>query len=309
MLTDICSSISLNPVPVPGPLASRGLKWAPSCLRRTFQVCSLDIIGACYTRNGISGLTILDSIPGKTTPRLVLDIHQYDPAHPPASGRNLLSEVPPVFDSGYHGPMEYISPKACSHQYVTKVNQNTVSTGAPSKLFAICTKCRRHLQVTVTNPDTVGQQYQGFTSHIHHLVCKGGQFGKAGQTVTTKEQIVEVFHYECSYFTCSTRVSVSVASPILSEYWVWMLTDNELQNTRTQDAISTFPDRLEGVGKPLAIEVLKNLRTYIVNALRHQSSKPITAINKRFMTSFGVRGLPCRKLLEFLEFTYKVCKL
>lgn len=267
------------------------------------------IIGACHRRIQKLGLTILDSILGKTTPRLVLDIHQYDPAHPPTSGRNLLSEVPPVFDSGYYGPLEYLSPNACSHQYVTKVNQNTVSTGAPSKLFAICAKCRCHLQITVTNSDTVGQHGQGLTNHIHHLVCKGGQFGKAGRTITAKEQTVEVFHYECSYFTCPTRVSVSVASPILSEYWLWMLTDDELQRTRTQDAISTFPDRLEGVGKPLAIEVLKNLRTYIVNALRNQSSKPITAVNKRFMTCFGVKGLPCRKLLEFLEFTYKVCRL
>lgn len=251
-------------------------------------------------------LTILLSISGKTAPRLVCDIHLYDPSHRPVTDRNLLSEVPPVVESGYHGPPDYISSKACHHKYMTKVNQNTLST-TPSKLFAICAKCRHHLQVTVSNSDTVGQPGQGITNHIHHLVYQSGQFGKDACEVTAKGQSVEVFHYECSYFTCSTRVSVSVASPLLSEYWVWILMDKGLQQARTEDAIAEYPDLL-GVGQPPAIEVLTNLRTYISNALRNrQRSRPIPAVNKRFMTCFGAKGQPCRRILEFLEFTYKVC--
>ncbi|KAL4892646.1 hypothetical protein BDV59DRAFT_193527 [Aspergillus ambiguus] len=63
---------------------------------------------------------------------------------------------------------------------------------------------------------------------------------------------------------------------------------------------------MEGIGRPQPINVLLNLRTYINNALHNsQHSKSISAINKRFMSCFGVNGIPCKDLLEFLGFTMK----
>ncbi|GES61066.1 ubiquitin carboxyl-terminal hydrolase [Aspergillus terreus] len=60
---------------------------------------------------------------------------------------------------------------------------------------------------------------------------------------------------------------------------------------------------MEGIGRPQPINVLLNLRTYISNALHNsQQSKSISAINKRFMSCFGVEGMPCKDLLEFLGF-------
>lgn len=128
--------------------------------------------------------------------------------------------------------------------------------------------------------------------------------------VTFKGQRVETFQYECSYLACPTEVSVYVSSPTLNDGFVSLLTNDELIRKRTEDAVAAHPDRLEGVGKPLAIEVLKNLRTYIVNSLRDRPrSKSITAANKRFMSCFGNEGWPCKELLEFLEFKYEVCEL
>lgn len=240
----------------------------------------------------------------------MLDIHQYDPTQPPASGRNLLSEVPPTFASDYQGPLEAISPRSCDHEYTTKVNQSTLSTGGSSSLFAICSKCRHHLQFTVNDSGTVGQHGHGLFDHIHHLVCRTGKASDTAPEVTFKGQRVESYYYECSYLACPTSVSVYIASPILNDGFVSLLTNDELLRKRTEEAVAAHPTRLEGVGKPLAIEVIRNLRTYIVNALRdHQHSKSITAVNKRFMSCFGVEGQPCKDLLEFLEFTYKVCGL
>ena len=100
---------------------------------------------------------------------------------------------------------------------------------------------------------------------------------------------------------------VSVASPILNDKLVHLLTDPDLIRQRTEEATAAHRERLEGMAQPLPIDVLTNLRIYILNALQEsERSKPISAVNKRFMGSFGIEGQPCKDLLEFLEFSYNV---
>ncbi|RAL03741.1 ubiquitin-specific protease UBP2 [Aspergillus ibericus CBS 121593] len=250
---------------------------------------------------------------GKTAPRLVQDIHDYDPAHPPGSGRNLLSDVPPVFPDHYTGPLESISPSACRHTYVTKPNQSFLpqpekrsSSGNPTKVSAICSQCRHHLQVVVTSTPGIGSQT--LPGHIHHLVYKSGRQrgGASAEEITPKGQTAETFHYDCSYLTCPVVVSVRIVSPVLHHDWVQLLTNPELLRERADEALATHPERLEGIARPQPINVLENLRTYIGNTfLTSQQGKSISAINKRFMACFGVEGKPCKDLLEFLGFTVK----
>ncbi|KAL5340525.1 hypothetical protein BJX70DRAFT_361255 [Aspergillus crustosus] len=252
---------------------------------------------------------------GKTAPRLVQDILLYDPAHVPGTGRNLLADVPPVYPENYQGSPYFISPTACRHVYVTKPNQSTRpqegedrgSSGTPTKISAICSRCRYHLQLKVEyNP--VGQSSQTLSDHIHHLVYQygGHKGGRTREEVTPKGQAVETFHFECSYATCSYQASIRLATPVLSEDNVRLLTDFDLLQKRTDEALAADPERLEGVARPQPITVLMNLRTYVENSMRNnQQSKSISAVNKRFMTSFGVDGRPCQDLLEFLGFTFK----
>lgn len=190
---------------------------------------------------------------------------------------------------------------------MTQVNQTALASGNPLQLSAICSKCRRHLQIAVDSSTTVSQ-HRPSPGHIHHLVYKGERQTGANTTegVNWKGQSVEIFYYECSNLACPARVSVSVASPILTDYSIRLLTDSELLRKRAEEAIASHPNRLEGMGPPLAIDVLMNLRTYITNALQGRN-RPISAVNKRFMCCFGVEGEPCRDLLQFLDFTYKVC--
>ncbi|KKK14907.1 hypothetical protein P175DRAFT_0495586 [Aspergillus ochraceoroseus IBT 24754] len=249
---------------------------------------------------------------GKTAPRLVQDLLDYDPAHPPSTGRNLLADVPPVYPEHYNGPpLEFISPSACHHSYVRKPNQTSLplqedrgSHGAPTKVSTVCSKCRYHLQFAVNSTPGIGQLSQGISDHIHHLVCSSGkQIGSGSPEVTPKGQTVETFQYECSYLTCPVKVTVRIASPVLSPEWVRQLTDPSVLEARADEAIAAHPERLEGMARPQPINVLLNLRTYITNALHDsQQSKPISAINKRFMTCFGVDGKPCKDLLQFLGF-------
>ncbi|KAF9883484.1 ubiquitin-specific protease ubp2 [Aspergillus nanangensis] len=252
---------------------------------------------------------------GKTAPRLVQDIHEYDPSHPPGTGRNLLSDVPPVYPEHYHGPpLDSISPSACRHHYVTKTSQSYLprpdqaNTGTSVKVSAICSECRYHLQVGVSSDPGIGHTNHALPNHIHHFVFNSGRHGDSNSPaeVTAKGQAVDTFYYECSYLTCPVSVHVRVVSPILNDGWVKLLTDSELLHQRAEEAIAAHPTRLEGIATPLPINVLLNLRAYINNALHDtQQSKSISAINKRFMSCFGVEGKPCKDLLEFLGFTVK----
>ncbi|KGO65772.1 Peptidase C19, ubiquitin carboxyl-terminal hydrolase 2 [Penicillium italicum] len=251
---------------------------------------------------------------GKTAPRLIHDVQLYDPAHDPDTGRNLLSETPPIYPEGYNGPPAFISPEACRHQYVLKEDQTFMSEpehrrrpGTSSKVSAICTKCRCHLQVVVnytTHTSALGQN-QG--KHLHHLVYMSGRQknGLALPEETPKGQVAETYHYQCSYIFCSAMVSLRILSPILSPEFIHLMTDKELLRKRAEEATAAYPESMEGMGDPQPINVLDNLRLYITNALRNpQRSKPISSVNKRFMHSFGVEGAACKESLEFLEFMY-----
>jgi ubiquitin carboxyl-terminal hydrolase 25/28 len=255
---------------------------------------------------------------GKTAPRLIHDIQLYDAAHDPDTGRNLLSETPPIYPEGYNGPPGFISPEACLHRYVLKEDQTFMSEpehrrrpGTSSKVSAICTKCRYHLQMVVNYTGHMSTFGQNQGNHLHHLVYKSGR-QKNGITLpeeTPKGQLAETYHYQCSYTACSANVSLRIVSPILSPASIHLMTDKELLRKRAEEVTAAYPDSMEGMGDPQPINVLDNLRLYITNALRNpQRSKPISSVNKRFMHSFGVEGAACKELLEFLEFMYNTVR-
>ncbi|KAH8701874.1 putative ubiquitin hydrolase [Talaromyces proteolyticus] len=250
-------------------------------------------------------MTSLYQRAGKTAPRFLHDIDRYDPDHPPASGRNLLADTPPVFADGYNGTPEWLSPSACQHTYKLKPNQTSVLSpeqrrgrGAVSIVSAFCSKCRCHLQMRVA--------YTGnavpIDNHLHHLVCQSAS--RMNGTVTPQSQRIETYYYACSYPTCGTTVSMDILSALLRPEFVQLLTDVELVNKRADEAIAAHPDRLEGIARPQPITILTNLSTYIHNALYDsQRSKPISSINKRFVVCFGVDGQPCKDLLTYLGFS------
>ncbi|KAJ5777942.1 hypothetical protein N7520_001188 [Penicillium odoratum] len=72
---------------------------------------------------------------GKTAPRLAEDILLYDAAHPPSNGRNLLSQVPPVYPERHDGPQEYISPEA--YPDVIKKRADEAFASQPDRLEGV----------------------------------------------------------------------------------------------------------------------------------------------------------------------------
>lgn len=167
----------------------------------------------------------------------------------------------------------------------------------------MCSKCRYHVQVAVSYANARVQSRLG---HIHHLVYHPQRQGDGQYYTTSKGQHVETYRYECSFLSCSVLVSVTVASPILNPGMVRILTDPEQLRKRADEAIAAYPERFsDSTSRPRPINVLENLRTYISDSLTSKN-KSISATNKRFIVSFGIRGIPCKEVLEFLEFKAKV---
>ncbi|EEH48859.2 ubiquitin-specific protease UBP2 [Paracoccidioides brasiliensis Pb18] len=243
--------------------------------------------------------------PGKTTPRFIQDVLCYDPAHPPSSGFNLLTQVPPAFQDPNDYP-ELISPNACPHRYITKHNQTKLppegfqaGLRAPYKISAVCLICRFHLEIKTSHMT----ESSHCPSQLHHLVYSHSNHHDTSP-FRSKGQRQETHFYRCSYATCAVIITLNILSPVLAPRWVDLLINPELLKARTDEALNAYPERLEGHIRPFPITVLSNLRAYIENALHEpQRSKPICLNNKRFVVCFGVDGRPCRELLEFLEFT------
>ncbi|KAJ5729931.1 uncharacterized protein N7483_004439 [Penicillium malachiteum] len=251
---------------------------------------------------------------GKTAPRLAEDIQLYDSASLESTGRNLLSQAPPVFQEQYKGPLQYISSQACRHNYVIKQDQTHLASSdkarkeAMSKVCAICSKCCSHLQVVANYGNNRNKSINEARDHIHHLVYKSGRQKRSGtgEEIMETGQTAETFHYQCSHPLCSTAISLRILSPIITLMYHAQLTNVEILRQRAGAAFAAQPERLEGVPFPSPITVLENLRLYLNNALHYPDrSKTITSNNKRFMVSFGVGGAACRELLEFLGFEYR----
>jgi ubiquitin carboxyl-terminal hydrolase 25 len=149
------------------------------------------------------------------------------------------------------------------------------------------------------------------TRPLHHLVHSPWREGVAknesglGRTQAT----IETLAFECSSSTCSATVFVRLKPPVLSDEHIRLLTDRELLNQRTEEAMGSEPARYEGHKKPCPVEVLSDLRSYLTNSFQREKARLIKGDNKRFALRFGIDGEPCKDLLSFLGFEYRVRRL
>lgn len=90
----------------------------------------------------------------------------------------------------------------------------------------------------------------------------------------------------------------------LLQKWIDQLTNRDAIADRHQRATREFPTRFEGHGVPTGMDVLSNLREYLINALATTGQRVIRRANKRFMLSFGD---DFEDLLKYLGFERDVC--
>ena len=242
---------------------------------------------------------------GKTAPRLLEDLHLYNPQRLPSSQYNVLTQLPPPFDGG-------ILPRkaakgACRHIWALKPHQSSAHelAGSPKSqklvVAAICTDCRMHLNLQLAYPHTIEPlSCPNPEAPLHHFIHVPNEFSGFvwRNDGASHEWWQALEHFRCTSTTCQAELQVYARSPRLNAEWVELLTSDELISKRAQAAIATDPARFEGVASPNAIQVLGNLQTYLGNALNGNDRK-IMANNKKWMVTLGD---PCAGLLEYLGF-------
>lgn len=113
--------------------------------------------------------------------------------------------------------------------------------------------------------------------------------------------------FRCSFLPCSAKLAIRLKSPRLIPVWVNQLVTKSVIKTRAERAMASDPERFEGHGVPLPINVLVNLRLYIQNAVDEpDKSRRIFGHNKKFMLSLGES---CADLLEYIGFVREVLAL
>jgi ubiquitin carboxyl-terminal hydrolase 25/28 len=120
---------------------------------------------------------------------------------------------------------------------------------------------------------------------------------------TNSFEWVDTQRFECSAPLCSAKLTIRFRPPRLPPAWVSLLTDPEIIKERAAKAISEDPERLEGIAAPSPVDVMMNLRHYIVNALNTHEKRIILGNNKKWMVCFGES---CSELLEYLGFSRRV---
>ncbi|KZF24550.1 cysteine proteinase [Xylona heveae TC161] len=248
--------------------------------------------------------------PGKTPPRLIQDLLNFDPRRPLRSGRNVLIDSPPQFQEGQPLPDE-IPKESCRHSFVTKYEQSVLPPVGASvepfnfyKLGAFCQYCRCHVDLVIDlRGHGAGSPCPTRSAPLHHLQYKPELSTAAKQEPLGHgdEYVDFVEHaFECSIPTCAAGVRICMKRPRLSPDFVRMLTDPNVIRERAESAINSDPERMHGQTVPTPIEVMTNLRQYINDSTTRPENTKIPSLNKRFMTSIGES---CQDLLEYLGFS------
>ncbi|KAB8293208.1 hypothetical protein EYC80_007548 [Monilinia laxa] len=242
--------------------------------------------------------------PGKSAPRLLNDLLDYDLRTSAKTGRHILIDPAPIFNGTYVDQGSY-----CRHHLCIKDSQtsNLRPHEEPDrttiyKTAAYCSQCRYHFLITVDFRDWEdGQTLCNFKdpeNPLHHFRVLDSKLSK-----DSKDAYKLVVHqFACTSVTCPVKVEIKVQSPRLSTSMVSLLINRQDILVRGQKEIESDPTRFEGHRPLYPIQVLSNLRTYLQDA-GGETRKQIARRNKKFRLAFGN---DCDSLLSYLGFELKL---
>lgn len=247
---------------------------------------------------------------GKTAPRLIADLLDYDVRKSAKTGNHILIDPAPIHEEP--GDNQRLNNLRCHHQLYKKESQsatlNPNQEPDPTiicKIAAYCSKCRYHFQITVNFQDWKDGQTPCNTKDpenpLHHFRVVDSKYTKGQED--SKEVYTLVEHqFACTAATCPVKVQVKIVPPRLSADKIPILTNRQDTQARGQREIEAEPERFEGHRPLYPLQVLSNLRSYLRDAARG-TGKPIAARNKRFRLAFGD---DCDNLLNDLGFNLKL---
>ncbi|KAH8661378.1 hypothetical protein BGZ60DRAFT_84575 [Tricladium varicosporioides] len=254
--------------------------------------------------------------PGKTAPRLINDLLDYDPKYRERrNGRNLLAD-PALRYRGIKIPRK--GPTDCRHSLMKKVNRTSAprpNDECPDEetiyiVSTYCQNCRYHFEIEVDFSRQTDAQTPCHLSNkdspLHHLqLLESVYYSKEnpGRLKASKyNPVLEYHRFECSRRACPVRVSIKVSAPRLPQVVLGPILDTAKLQERGRKEIQADPQRYPNMTPVTVAAALGFLRTYITDARaahNQPSPKRIAKRNKKYALAFGN---DCDKLLVYLDF-------
>lgn len=252
---------------------------------------------------------------GKTAPRLIEDLLNYDPRRERKAGRNILTDQPPKHEPSKL-PTFPVPPNSCRHVFTTKFSQSILPQvgGSPEtdglyKVASICQNCRWHLALIADFRADLGPSepcHKGSDYPLHHFVYCAEAPVETDGLVNGNTSIARqrIYKFDCTAPKCPARIQIELQPPRITQSLQELMTDRALLERRCRYA-EAKSDPVRGtfeVARPA--EVLDILAAYLRDSLDPMTRRDkIPAENRRFMTAFGN---DCDELLEFLGFRKSV---
>ncbi|KAI4282274.1 MAG: hypothetical protein L6R35_005449, partial [Caloplaca aegaea] len=246
----------------------------------------------------------------KTAPLLLDDLNNYDPRRPTVALFNHLVNLPRQHENGGVPSIPWYR-NQCKHKWALKDSQCNLPLiiGRPdpkvvSIVAAFCEHCRCHLDLSIDFRGGGRDSCPSEASPLHHFtyqpeISRPRYQPENGAKTDNLSEWEDLTWFQCSAIDCSAKLKIQIRSPRLRPEWVELLTDKDLIKSRSEKAIADDPVRFEGIAVPAPCDVLSNLRTYILNALKHPGRRNISANNKKWLLCLGD---PCSELLEHIGF-------
>ena len=262
--------------------------------------------------------TNVPPVPGKTAPRLLSDLYNYDPRYLIPTAYNILTSLPYFDEEEQQNVHSTLPGNSCKHKWSLKRNQSSLpdhgyksDSSSVWKIGVYCSVCRSHLDILMDSrqANPFSEPCPTTSRPLHHFMhqphlSKPRQYGIFPPDPDSGFSWVDEQHFQCSAAECSAKLVIWFKPPRLVPDWVKQLTDKFMIKNRAERAMAEEPKRFEGHAVPLPINVLWNLRLYIWNAVQiPEKSRKIPGHNKQFLLSLGES---CVDLLEYVGFTREV---
>jgi ubiquitin carboxyl-terminal hydrolase 25/28 len=247
---------------------------------------------------------------GKTAPRLIRDLLEYDAKRAWPEGKNLLTDPPPIWrDNGKLHPLR-TKPNDCKHKLWRKDDRFLPPVGKiptlNSKFLAssYCSRCFYHFDLLIDftkRPDRGTPCRLGSDVPLHHFRYCSTK--KRTEDVSKYDNFKEIHTFACSNLNCPAVLDIRITPPRLGKGFLSNICDAATVHARGLKAVANDPERLAD-SQPLSPgDVLIVLRTYLNDALAAKAKKRINDRNKKWLLAFGT---DCDDLFEYLDFTVEV---
>jgi ubiquitin carboxyl-terminal hydrolase 25/28 len=252
---------------------------------------------------------------GKTAPRLINDLQDYDPRYLAQNVRNLLVDPAPIYKGT---PILRKGVRDCRHLLMKKDEQTTAIISNDERpcvdqeyvVAAYCTLCRCHFKISMDywrkHDSQVPCNLADEANPMHHLRLVGSIYAKEYNEKygwNKYDPLTEAHEFVCSSPTCPLKVEIKLSPPRLSSKRLAAILDPGKVDARGRREIHNDPVRLEGKKPVTPLQALSFLRTYLFDAKSAANTteqRKIAKRNKSYMLAFANE---CDPIFEYLDFT------